>query len=345
MPQTKKLNFKIGNKTINKSSKTFLISEIGINHEGSLLKCIKMIAESKKAGADAVKLQTVKAENNYLRSTKSFKEFKKTDFSDEELFKIVNFSKKNKLIFLSTPGTFNEVDQLINLKVDGIKISSGSMTNYPLISYAAKKTKSIIISTGMGYDDEIRQAILACKSNQNIAILKCTSLYPPRDKELNLRSIQEFQKKFKYIIGYSDHKKDYLSCLLAVSNGAKIIEKHFTLDPKKKGKDHHISLNPKEFKKMAEDIKRTENMLGDFEIRPTKREIKNRNLFHRCLVTTKNILKGEKFTLDNISLKRVNNRSNSKIEPKNLSKILAKKSNRNISKDTQLLKQFINWKN
>ena len=96
---------------------------------------------------------------------------------------------------------------------------------------------------------------------------------------------------------------------------------------------------------MAEDIKRTENMLGDFEIRPTKREIKNRNLFHRCLVTTKNILKGEKFTLDNISLKRVNNRSNSKIEPKNLSKILAKKSNRNISKDTQLLKQFINWKN
>ena len=146
MPQTKKLNFKIGNKTINKSSKTFLISEIGINHEGSLLKCIKMIAESKKAGADAVKLQTVKAENNYLRSTKSFKEFKKTDFSDEELFKIVNFSKKNKLIFLSTPGTFNEVDQLINLKVDGIKISSGSMTNYPLISYAAK-TKSIIIST------------------------------------------------------------------------------------------------------------------------------------------------------------------------------------------------------
>ena len=259
MPQTKKLNFKIGNKTINKSSKTFLISEIGINHEGSLLKCIKMIAESKKAGADAVKLQTVKAENNYLRSTKSFKEFKKTDFSDEELFKIVNFSKKNKLIFLSTPGTFNEVDQLINLKVDGIKISSGSMTNYPLISYAAKKTKSIIISTGMGYDDEIRQAILACKSNQNIAILKCTSLYPPRDKELNLRSIQEFQKKFKYIIGYSDHKKDYLSCLLAVSNGAKIIEKHFTLDPKKKVK---ITI----FRSIQKNLKKWQRILKEQKI-------------------------------------------------------------------------------
>ena len=341
----KKIQFKINNKVIDQNSKTFVISEIGINHEGSLSECIKMIEESKKAGADAVKLQTVSAANSYLKNTKSYKEFEKTNFSDEKLFKIIKFAKARKLIFLSTPGSFEEVDRLVKLGVSGIKISSGSMTNFPLISYAAKKTKSIIISTGMAYQSEIKNAVSACNSNKNLAILKCTSLYPPEDDELNLRSIKLFKKFFKHIIGYSDHKKDYLSCINAVCNGAKIIEKHFTLDSSKKGKDHHISLEPKKFKRMVEDIRRTEIMQGKNQILPTDREIKNRNLYHRCLVTKQEILKGEKFTLENISFKRVSKKSSYGLEPKYYEKILFKKSLKRISKDVSLKKNMVNLKN
>jgi sialic acid synthase SpsE len=339
----KKIQFKINNRVIDQNSKTFVISEIGINHEGSLSECIKMIEESKKAGADAVKLQTVSATNSYLKNTKSYKEFKKTNFSDEKLFKIIKFAKKKKLIFFSTPGSFEEVDRLIKLGVSAIKISSGSMTNFPLISYAAKKSKSIIISTGMAYQSEIKNAVSACNSNKNLAILKCTSLYPPEDDELNLRSIKLFKKNFKHIIGYSDHKKDYLSCIIAVCNGAKIIEKHFTLDSSKTGKDHHISLEPRIFKRMVDNIRRTETMMGNSGILPAAREIKNRNLYHRCLVTNKEILKGEKFTSQNISLKRVSKKSNYGLEPKYYKKILSRKSLKKIPKNMPIKKKLVNW--
>ena len=337
----KNSKFKIKNKIVSEKSKTFIISEIGINHEGNFHKCIKMIDESKKSGADAVKLQTALASNNYVKNSKSFNEFKKTDFSVEELFKLVNYSKKRKLIFISTPGSFSEVDMLFKCKVDGMKISSGSMTNYPLITYASRKAKALIISTGMAYENEIFQALKASRSNKNVAILKCTSLYPPNDNELNLDSIKTYIKKFKKnIIGYSDHKKDFLSCLIAVNNGAKIIEKHFTLDSKKAGKDHHISLEPKIFKNMVEQIRRVESISGKSDIFPSNKEICNRKLFHRCIVAARDIKKGEKFSKENLALKRVNKKNDYGIEPKYLQKLLNKKSLKKISKDKSIKKTF-----
>ena len=329
--------FKIQKKIINQKSNTFVISEIGINHEGSLSKCIKMIELSKKAKADAVKLQTINPDLSYVKNSKSFKEFQNCNFNDEELFKIINYAKKIGIIFISTPGSFEEVEKLKKFKADGIKISSGLLTNYPLISHAAKNFKSIIISTGMAYLREIKQAVSACKNNKNLAILKCTSLYPSKDNEINLNSIEDFHKHFKNIIGFSDHTKDELSCLAAVSKGAKIIEKHFTLNTKRKGKDHHISLNPSNFKIMIEKIRRIDLMQGKRKIYPEKKEILNRKLFHRYILAKKDIFKGEKFSLQNLSIKRQIISSRKDLKPLYLDRLIGKKSKRQIKKDKPLI--------
>ena len=291
---SQKKSFKVRNRIITPGGKTFIISEIGINHSGNLKKCLEMIKKSKNSGADAIKLQTINPDLSYGKDTISYNVFKNTNFDDKDLFKIINFTKNLGLIFISTPGSFEEIDKLAKFNCDVIKISSGLMTNYPLISYAAKKFRSLIISTGMAYQKEITEALKACGSNKNVALLKCTSLYPAPDKDINLNSIKTFQKKFNNIIGFSDHTKDYISCMAAVANGAKIIEKHFTLNSKQKGKDHYISLEPPAFKSMVQKIRRIENMLGSREIKPVKDEIKNRRNFHRYIVAKKIIKKRRK---------------------------------------------------
>ena len=150
-------SFKIKNKKINSSSKTFIIAEIGINHEGNFEKCKEMIASAKHCGADAIKLQTINPNLNYHPSTKSFKEFNRTNFSRNQLSKLISFTKKG-IIFLSTPVTFDEIDLLKKLGCNGLKISSGQLTNLPLIKHASITNLPIIISTGMAYEKEIRAA-------------------------------------------------------------------------------------------------------------------------------------------------------------------------------------------
>ncbi len=337
--------FIIRNKIITKKSKTFVISEIGINHEGSFEKCVKMIQLSKKAGADAIKLQTIDPDLSYAKDTNSYKEFLKTNFENEQLFKLIKLTKKIGLIFISTPGSFEEVDKLKKFKSDAIKISSGQMTNYPLISYAAKKKLPLIISTGMAYQNEIKEALNSSGKNKNLALLKCTSLYPAPDQDINLRSIETLKKKFKCIVGFSDHTKDHVSCLAAVTMGAKIIEKHFTLNSKLKGKDHHISLEPSAFKSMVEKIRRVEKMLGTNEIGPVKNEKKNRRSYHRYIVARKIINKGEKFNKHNISIKRLKNSTSNNLEPKFYNYLLKKYSNKTIQKNDAIKKNEIKKKN
>ncbi len=331
-----KKRFQISNSVITQKSKTFIISEIGINHEGNFEKCLKMISLSKKAGADAVKLQTINPDLSYAKNTHSYKEFLKTNFTDEELLKLINFAKKIGLIFISTPGSFEEVDKLKKFKCNAIKISSGQMTNYPLISYASKKKTPLIISTGMAYLSEIVKAIKACDKNSNIALLKCTSLYPTKDELTNISSLNSLNKTFKNIVGYSDHTKDELSCIAAVAAGAKIIEKHFTLNSKKRGKDHHISLEPKKFQLMIHKIRRVEKMLGDEKIFPVKQEISRRKFFHRYIVAKKNINKGDKFNYDNLAIKRIKKGALKDLKPQNFNKICRMKSKRKIRKDKTL---------
>jgi len=329
-------SFKIANKKISDNSPAFIIAEIGINHNGSKSKCAKLIYEAYKSGANAVKLQIADPNYSYAKNHPSYKEFKNKDLNDETLKKLINYAKSLGLSLFATPGDFKSLQRVKNLKMPAIKISSGLLSNLPLIKEASKVKVPIIFSTGMSYLKEVHEAVNLCKQKQKkIAILKCTSIYPAPIKYLNLKGIEKYKKIFKVPVGYSDHAIGIDASVNAVACGAKIIEKHFTLNKLAKGADHRISIEPKEFKEMVSKIRNLESMMGDGILRPTKKEEKNRKNNLRKPVTLKKILKGEKISLNNISLKRI--KSNQKgIELKNFHKFLGRRVLRDLKKEEVL---------
>ena len=337
-------SFKIANKKISDNSPAFIIAEIGINHNGSKSKCAKLIYEAYKSGANAVKLQIANPNYSYAKNHPSYKEFKNKDLNDETLKKLINYAKSLGLSLFATPGDFKSLQRVKNLKMPAIKISSGLLSNLPLIKEASKAKVPIIFSTGMSYLKEVHEAVNLCKQKQNkIAILKCTSIYPSPIKYLNLKGINEYKKIFKVPVGYSDHALGIDASINAVGNGAKIIEKHFTLNKLEKGADHKISIEPKEFKEMVKKIRNLESMMGDGVLKPTKNEIKSRNNNLRKVVTLMNITKGEKISLNNVSLKRIKS-SKKGIKLKNFYRILGKRTSKNLRKEEVLSINDINKK-
>ena len=326
------INFKINNKNIlTQTSSTFIIAEIGINHEGSYANAKKMIAAAFKAGADAVKLQIVNADESYDKSTQSYRMFKKSSLSIEQYEKLFNYFNEKKILF-ATPGDFESLNMCQRLKVPLYKISSGLMSNLPLALEISKSKKPMIISTGMANIKEINKIlkVLKYKNNNNLALLHCTSLYPALLKQANLNSIRYMYLKYKKIIGYSDHTIGWKASILAVASGAKIIEKHFTLDRKRRGFDHKISLDPTGFKKMVDDIREVEKILGgDYKL-PLNEEIKNKQYIERYCVAKLNIKKGDIFTIDNVKFIRLNSFKNL-IKAYDFKKIAKKKSNKYYS--------------
>ena len=326
-------SFKISNCLLGDRAKVFIIAEIGINHGGSLNKCLEMMKLAAKSGANAVKIQTVDPEESYLNTTKSFREFKSKNFSDNQIKKIIKLSKKLKIIFFSTPGDYTSLQRLINLKVPVIKVSSGLSNNYPLIREIIIKKIPLIISTGLSE----KKDLIELKNYLNkfrfkkISILKCTSKYPLPIDEIDMNNIKHFKKIFNFPIGYSDHSISLLTPAIAVSKGAKIIEKHFTLNNKLKGADHKISLEPNQFKKMVENIRETEKILGSSKLKLLKELKKNKKKFQRVLAAKTNINLGEKITLKNI--KFIRNLNHQGRNPKYFFKLENKKSRKRILKN------------
>ena len=285
--------FKIDNHKIG-SSKVFIISEIGINHNGNIVLCKKLIKQAKLSGADAVKLQISNPEYSYEKNTPSYKIFNKNKLSFSELKKIKKFCKSLKITLFATPGDFQSLELIKKLNFPAIKISSGLMTNEALIKEATKLKKPIIFSTGLAFKSEIKKTALILKKskNKNFAILKCTSLYPCPEKSVNLNSLKTLQNEFPKIpIGYSDHTKGIDACIAAVALGAKIIEKHLILKSYLKAPDKKVSIEPNDFKELVKKIRCVEKILGQENIFPNKLEIKKRPIYHRSIITVKNILK------------------------------------------------------
>jgi len=334
---------KINNFKIDKKSKTFIIAEIGINHGGRFKNCIKLIKAAKNAGADSVKLQITDPETSYEKKTKSYKEFSRARLNENELLKLKNFCDKNKIIFFVTPGDIKSLQIVSKLNLKVIKISSGLITNLPLIEEASKLNLPIILSTGMALKNEIKLAIKSAKlfNKKGVAVLKCTSVYPAKPKLLNLNAILEYKKYFNVPIGYSDHSLGLEACIIAVSIGAKIIEKHITLNKNLKGADHRLSLEPNEFKKMVDLIRQTESMLGSKDIKPTAEEIKLRKKYHRYLVANCDMKKGEKVNLEKIGIKRLFKYKNGALQPKYLKKIIGKKIAITVKKDDPITKETV----
>jgi len=322
------MKIRISNKWIGNNQPVFVVAEAGINHNGSLKLAKKIILQAKKSSADAVKFQTFKA--NDLTSTKSkyYNILKKLELDESDYEDLSDFAKKQKIIFFSTPFSNAAVDLLYKLKVPAFKIASGDLTNIPLIKFAASKKKTMIISTGMANIDEIRNAVNAIRTakNNKIIIMHSVSAYPTPFDEVNLKALNTLEKKFQYPIGYSDNGSDLMVPIIAVSLGAKIIEKHFTLSHKLKGPDHKLSANPQQLTELIKNIRNAEKMLGDGlkNCQPSEKE--NRIQVRRSITANVTIQKGKNIKREMIGIKR----PATGIEPKFIRKILGKTTLRKI---------------
>ena len=262
-------------------NKVFIVAEIGNNHEGSFANAKKLIYAAKKTGVDAVKFQTFKTENYVNRKEKKrFKKLKKFELTGNEFFKLYEIAKKNKLKFISTPFDIESANFLGSF-VDFFKISSGDNNFYQLIETVLSYKKPTIISTGLLNYKEIKNLVKFVKEQKfplkKLTLLHCVSAYPASDFEANLKSIEFLKKKLPVKIGYSDHTLGTLASVIATSYGAKVIEKHFTLDKKFSNfRDHEISADKNEMKKLVVDVNRAYSMLGKFNKEISKSEKKTR---------------------------------------------------------------------
>ena len=322
-----------------KKINTIIIAEAGVNHNGRLILAKKLINAAKSSGADIVKFQTFVTENIIIPYTKKAiyqkkyrpKESQYSMLKNLELsfadFKILSKQcLKKKIEFLSTGLDIESLEFLNSIKQKRFKIPSGEITNYPLLRFIGSQKKEIILSTGMSNFQEIESALKILTqygtSLEKITILHCTSSYPAKSTELNLKAMLSIKNKFGTNIGYSDHSIGTEASVIAVSLGAKIIEKHLTLNRKFIGPDHISSVEPKVFKKMVSDIRKAEEYLGHDKKIITKNEKKNRDIVRKSLVALKEIKKGENFTELNLTTKR----PGTGISPMKWKKIIGKKA-------------------
>jgi sialic acid synthase SpsE len=291
----------------NRYKNVFVIAELGINHDGSSLKFMDMVKSAISAGANGIKIQLADASQSYHNKTDSYKTFESKDLSDDILLEGKEYADERGIEFFGTPGDFKSLDRLCKLGVGLVKISSGLMNNYPLIKEITNRRLSVIVSTGMASYKEVDELveILVGSAATDVALLKCTSIYPSPDEYIKLSEIKKMIDRYQFPIGYSDHTLDDLACLTSVALGAKIIEKHFTLDKKSPGGDHFLSAEPLEFSQMIQKIRRIEAMLvsdGDLSSQP---ELVMRSQRYRCIVASRLIKKGEAINLGNVYFKRL----------------------------------------
>lgn len=300
-------SFDIAGRPIGANAPAFIIAEIGVNHGGDEDLCARQITAAAGTGADAVKLQTVTPEESYHPQTESYAIFSQTQLAPGALERLMAHAAGLGVILFSTPGDFEALATLLAADIPAIKISSGLLTNTPLISRAAASGKPMILSTGMAHMAEIETAIATAHGTGNhaLAILQCTSLYPAPPDTLNLRAMHTLAEKFQVPVGYSDHCDGQLACVAAVAAGANLIEKHFTLDASLPGADHHISLEPEPFAAMVSQIRTVEAMLGSAQKAPTSAEAPLRPGRHRRLAARRDIAAGETLAAGDIALMRL----------------------------------------
>tara|TARA_B100001540_G_scaffold295173_1_gene295740 strand:- start:4440 stop:5492 length:1053 start_codon:yes stop_codon:yes gene_type:complete len=335
---------KIENFVINSSSEPFTIAEAGINHNGNLDTALKMITEAKKAGVCAIKFFTYKTEEfiidskleyTYKSQGKDISEsmkamFERCELSREDWKKIKQKCDEENIIFLSTPENFSDLEFLIELGMKVIKIGSDDFTNISMIKKFLDTKLPIIMSCGMSSMDEIRNTIskINIKNDYPLVLMFTTSQYPTPDEDVNMLKLKTIKNEFSNIIlGYSDHTQGNIASTLANTLGAKVFEKHFTIDKNLPGPDHWFSASPNELKEWNQAIKRSWVMQGSNDVKPTINELKNKKAFRRKLVALKNIEKGDKFSEDTVGMRRTKS-DNSFLE---IEKVIGRLSARRIN--------------
>ena len=348
-------------------NKIYVIAEVGVNHNGDLKLAKKLIIAAKKTGANAVKFQNFTAENLATKNSKKaayqkkntknnetqYEMLKKLELKKDNYFELKRFCKKRKIEFISSVFDEESINFLsTKLKIQYIKVPSGEITNYPLLRKLQKIKNKIILSTGMANLKEIVNSLniiarskifrfvnqekviiknkkLHKKFKEKIFILHCVTDYPVENKFANLSAIENLKKNLKLNIGYSDHTLGILAPLIAVSKGAKIIEKHFTLNNNMPGPDHKASLEPDEFKKMIEYLRIFEVMNGDGKKKLQKCELKNINIARKSIVAKKFIKKDDVFSYLNLTTKRPGNG----LSPMKIANLINRKAKKNFQPD------------
>lgn len=326
----------------------FIIAELSANHGNNIEIAKKTIRAAKRAGADAIKLQTYTADtitidvkSNYFKITQGtywdgqylydlYREASLPWDWHQELFEV---AKEEGLVCFSSPFDLSAVDFLENLKVPCYKIASFEITDIPLIKYVASKGKPVIISTGIATVEDIELAIETCKSvgNNDVVLLKCTSAYPASASDANLLTISDMAQRFKVVAGLSDHTMGIEGAVVAVAVGAKVIEKHFILDKAVGGPDAHFSLDEREFKQMVDAVRIAEKMLGKVEYEMSEKKMKSRE-FSRSLFVVEDIKEGETITEKNVR----SIRPGYGLHTKYYFEVLGKKALTNLEKGTPL---------
>jgi N,N'-diacetyllegionaminate synthase len=307
-------NIDIAGRLIGEGQPCFIIAEAGVNHNGDINLAKQLIDAAADAGADAVKFQTFKAENivsftapkaeyqlkTTAREESQFEMLQRLELSPDQHNELSEYAISRDILFLSTPFDDHSVELLNQLDIPCFKISSGEVTNLPFLRFVASREKPIILSTGMSYLGEIDTAIqtILATGNSQIVILHCVSNYPADVSDINLRAMLTIKAAFKVLVGYSDHSVGIGIPIAAAAMGAKVIEKHFTLDKNLPGPDHQASLEPNELVEMINEIRNVEFALGDGIKIPRSSELGNRKIIRRSLAAARDLESGEVLTTD-----------------------------------------------
>jgi sialic acid synthase SpsE len=341
-------------KSVFNFSTPYIIAEIGANHNGDITLAKKLIDSAKECGADAVKFQSwkpgsIEAKEVYEKNQSyndgdggkkhfgSLKEMvEKYYLRDEQHIELSNYCKTIGIDFCSTPFSIEEVDLLQQLDVPFFKTASMDINNFDLLKHMASYNKPIILSTGMSTIGEIERAIKTIEDagNNQIIILHCISIYPPKYEDINLNNIPMLQKVFDYPIGFSDHSIGTSIPLASIALGSCIIEKHFTLDKDMPGWDHQISASPTELREIVKEGKNIQIALGSFKRIISEDEKEKKDKFRRSVVTSKQLFEGHIIKKEDLAVKR----PGTGIQPEEVIYLLGRKLKRDLGED-----ELLNW--
>jgi N,N'-diacetyllegionaminate synthase len=336
-------------------SRTFIIAEAGVNHNGDEALAMQLVEIAANCGADAVKFQTFSADKLVAKGTaKASYQARETgdgdqhsmlralELSDMAHLRLAQECSRHGIEFMSTPFDESAADMLLGLGMRRIKVPSGELTNLPFLRYLAAKAVPLILSTGMADLQEINQAVQEVKavwarvghapSAGGLTVLHCTSNYPAEFKDVNLNAMQTIAREIAVPIGYSDHTLGIAVSTAAVALGATVIEKHFTIDKRMSGPDHSASLNPDELKAMVESIRAVEQCLGTANKAPTATELPIRALVRRSVTLLRDLEAGETIRPEVVALLR----PGTGIPPADLERVIGRQTRQSLNAGTTL---------
>lgn len=340
----------IADRLIGKEYPPFIIAEAGINHNGELEKAFEMICVAKACGADAIKFQTFTAEEfiadpeltyTYMSQGKPVTEsmlrmFQRYEFSAEAWRKIRRYCDETGILFLSTPQNYSNLELLLEIGIPAIKVGSDDFSNLPLLEVYARIGLPMLLSCGMADLAEVYQALNASGALEGhpTVLLLCTSQYPTPPEDVNLRKLKTLAACFPDLpLGFSDHTQGVLASALALAMGARVFEKHFTLDRNLPGPDHWFSSDPAELAEWVQTIRTADQMMGNALIRPTRKELEMRVLARRSVVALTDLAEGDILTAENIGLRRPGDG----LSPQLYTQLLGLKATRPIARGEKLL--------